>query len=448
MQFTAETAKLRRLITTNARAMAQAHAVLPITRNILIETESDRVRLTTTNLETTIRSWLPAEVQADGATTVPGRLLGDVVATLHNEQTTLKSDPDERTLSLVNGKAKANFVTVEADQFPTIPDPSGKPTATIDPQELQKAIAKTAFAAAGDQARPVITGVHMRLHETGVTMAATDGFRLALFHTTLVTAPAEPVEIIIPAKSLTDLSRLIADATAPVELHIPENPVHVLFRITEPEPYELTTQLINGTFPEYTQLIPQNPNTQAIIDTKAALRAARTAAIFARRGNTYTRLHLAHADGPDQPATMLVNSDTEGLGTHAEYIIVMNLEGAPAQIAFNNVYLTEAISSIDEEQFILETTTPNNPALIKNPNTDDYFQVIMPVQVDWSPEDVVQIPAPPAEQAPDPDPEPVPDQPENSQHAEEPTPDQNEQPDSDGEPAPVNDEEMDPAPVS
>ena len=233
------------------------------------------------------------------------------------------------------------------------------------------------FAAATDDSRPVLTGVHVKIAEDRLTLAAADGFRLAVFHVTTAEAPAETVEVIIPARALQELGRLLPDREEPVALEINAARSTALFRLSD---VELTAQLIQGTFPAYDQLIPAQYQTRVILDAGEFLREVRTAAVFARDGSGIVRLE---SSGPeDGEGKLTIRARAEEQGDH-EGNMDAAIEGEAAKIAFNSRYLQDVLQVLDGRQVALESTGPSNPGVLRPEGSENYIHVIMPMFVQW-----------------------------------------------------------------
>ena len=371
-------------LTIAGRAVA-SRATLPVTQNVLISTEPDRLRVSSTNLEISITTSIPASVEEEGAATIPAKLLTDFVNSLQGDRVNLSMEPDHPMIKVVAGHSEANINGTKAEEFPPLP-PITDDSAVIvmDPATVRNAIFRTAFAAATEESRPVLTGVQLKLSENRFTMTAADGFRLAVQKGDLPTAVDEDISLIIPAKSLTELHRLLNDHNESLELIVSKERRNAMFRVQGKETVELTTLLIQGTFPNTEQLIPQSHNTRAMIDAPAILRAVRTAAIFAKESSNIIRLEMDAPDGEENPqAKLTVSAQSEQLGDEHEDMTIIDIEGESNRIAFNSRYLLDLFTVMDKGQIALETTTSSSPGVFKLTDNDDYVHVVMPMFVQW-----------------------------------------------------------------
>ena len=359
------------------RAVA-TRTTLPITNNILLTADESRLKLAATNLEIAITYWLGAKVEEEGAITIPARLLTDFVNSLPNEQINLTLSPRTLTLELKCARSEARINGEEAEEFPPIPSIEEGVATTIDPEALRLAIAQVVFAAATEETRPVLTGVHCQFYGDTLTLAAADGFRLAVHKAPLTQPVAEMTEVIIPARTLNELQRLISDEEEPVQITISPNGSQVLFRLKD---VEMVSQLIQGAFPNYTQLIPQSYVTRAEIGLSDFLKATRTASIFAREGSAIVRLQITPGEELT-PGKVVLSARAEEVGDNVGEVDAI-VEGEEAKIAFNNKFLADVLGVLHEDKVILETTNPSSPGLIRPVGTDNYIHVVMPMFVQW-----------------------------------------------------------------
>lgn len=366
------------------RAVA-ARTTLPIASNVLLATEQSRLKLSATNLEIAVTCWLGAKVEEDGATTVPARLLTEFVNSLPSDTIAIKSS--DHNLELKCARFEASMSGLPADDFPPIPEIADASVFQVEPEALRLAINQVVFAVASEDTRPVLTGVCTEFEGETLTMAAADGFRLAVHKAPLATSVEERVEVIIPGRSLQELSRLLSEQQEPVEIAISPNKSQILFRLSSvpigssTSQVEVVSQLLQGTFPNYRQLIPQTHSTRAVTSTSEFLRATKTASIFARDGSGIVRLQMFPGEELS-PGKISVSARSEQVGENTGEIDAQ-VEGEPAKIAFNGRYIMEVLGVVQEGQIALETTTPSSPGVVRPVGSDRYVHIIMPMFVQW-----------------------------------------------------------------
>jgi DNA polymerase-3 subunit beta len=359
------------------RAVA-VRTTLPITNNVLLATDKSRLKLSATNLEMAISCWIGAKVEEEGSITVPARLLSEFISSLPSEKVNIVLSPQTKTLGLKCARFEARISGIDAKDFPPVPKVEGGISTKVEVEALRQAIGQVAFAAATEESRPVLTGVDAEFDGDTLTLAAADGFRLAVYKLPLAQAVTQKTEVIIPARTLAELNRLIADQEEAVEITVNPEKGQALFTLKN---IELVSQLIQGSFPNYSQLIPKKYSTKAVISVADFLRATKTASIFARDGSGIVRL-VVTPGGEMTPGKVTVSARSEEIGDDVGEIDAM-VEGEEAKIAFNGKYLTDVLGVLHEAQVALETTTPSSPGVLKPVGVDNYIHVVMPMFVQW-----------------------------------------------------------------
>ena len=374
MRVTCLQENLTRGLNIIGRAVA-SRTTLPITQNVLIETDESRLKLSATNLEIAVSTWVTGEIAEEGALTVPARLLSEFVGSLPNENVHLTSETNPYSLSLKCARFDARIIGTDPVQFPPLPAVSSGITVQVYARVLRKAVTEVVFAAATTEDRPVLTGVQMELGEGKFTLAAADGFRLAVHTSSVDTVGSEPVSAIVPAKSFSELNRLLGDQDQSVEIRLDPDRGQILFRL---ENTEIVSQLIQGSFPNYAQLIPEQWTTRATVEVDGFLRNTRTAAIFARDGSGIVRLHLT----PGSPGSLQVLARAEEVGENKSDMDVQT-EGEEAKVAFSSKYLIDVLNVIGDKNVTLELTNPSSPGVFRPLGSDGYVHVVMPMFVQW-----------------------------------------------------------------
>jgi DNA polymerase-3 subunit beta len=376
MKVTCTQEALSRGLGIVGRAVA-ARSPLPITANVLIASDGERLKLSATNLEITMSCWIDATIEEEGAITVPARLLADFVNTLPNDRISLTVAPRSRQVKVECARNEASIGGLDADDFPPAPVVQEGIDVKIDAKALRQAIAQTVFAAATDDSRPVLTGVDTKFENGLLTLAASDGFRLSVYKLP-VDAIVEASEIVVPARALNELSRLLADESGEISLRTNAAKSQVLFRL---EKAELVAQLIQGTFPNFNQLIPASSSSTAIVQVGEFLRETRTASVFARDGSGIVRLVVTPGEGM-QTGKIVVSARAEEVGDN-EGEIDAAVEGEGVKIAFNGKYLQDVLQALEGGELKLETTGPSSQGVFRTMGDDNYVHVIMPMFVQW-----------------------------------------------------------------
>ncbi len=366
---------LQRGLSIVGRAVA-TRSTLPITANVLLMTDKGRLKLAATDLDISISTWVGAKIDEDGATTVPSRLIGDFVSSLPPATVSLEIPERGRQLKLECARNESSIHTMDAEDFPRIHSFSEGVSLVLDPKALRKTIERVEFAAASDDSRPVLTGVHVKVDGTRLTFASADGFRLAVSDITLPAPPSDAVEVIIPARALREVARLVGDSSEPVEMRLNPQRTQVLFAVGDTE---MVAQLIQGTFPNYNQLIPADYNTKATVSVEEFKRETRIAAIFARDGSGIVRLQLTPGDG--EPGRLTISARADEIGDNQGEIDA-KIEGDGSKIAFNSRYLQDVLNALSGE-VVLEMTSPSSQGVFRPVGETDYVHVVMPMFVQW-----------------------------------------------------------------
>lgn len=364
---------LARGLSIVSRAVS-ARSTLPVLSNVLLETDNGRLKLAATNLEISITCWIGAKVEEEGAITIPARTFGELVSTFPQEPVSLHLNKVTQTVHVSCGRTQANIKGIDAEEFPKIPAPNDANRIRMEPAVLKQIIGRVAFAAAVDDSRPVLTGVSTQFSGNKVTMAATDGFRLSVCSANVAATVDHPFSVIVPARSLAEVARIIGDDLQAVYISQPEGRVQLIFDMDN---VVLVTQLIDGAFPDYPPVIPKHHNTRATLGTGDFRKACRTAEVFARDSSNTARISIEPGDGLAHGYAM-ISARSQEMGDNVAQIDA-SVEGKSIEIAFNVKYMADVLNVIDTPQVAVETTSAMEPGVIKPVGDNDYVYVIMPM---------------------------------------------------------------------
>ncbi len=378
MKITCLQENLARGLATVSRAVA-ARSTLPILSNILLQTDEGRLRLAATNFELGINCWVGAHVDDEGSVTIPARLLTDFVNSLPPDQIDLELSERTQTLHLKCARFEANIKGIASGEFPDVPTAAsigGQDNLHLDAETFRRMIDQAVFAAASDESRPILTGVLAQFHQGGLTLAAADGFRLAVTSATVGIDLDETSNVIIPARALAELNRISAEQKDPIEVTITPSRNQVLFHLTNTD---LVSQLIEGNFPDYRQIIPKGHTTRSLVSTEEFLKAVKVAFLFARDAANIIRLNIVPGSELS-PGQIIVTGTSAELGDNVSEIDA-TIEGEPLEIAFNARYLIDALSVVGTAETALETSTASSPGLLRPVGGHDFSCVIMPMHI-------------------------------------------------------------------
>ncbi|MCH8229129.1 MAG: DNA polymerase III subunit beta [Chloroflexi bacterium] len=377
MQVTCLRENLSRGLANISRAVA-ARATLPVTQNVLLEGDNGQLKLTATNTEISITTWIGAQIEGEGSVTVPARMLNDFVNSLPGQTVQIDFQTDPVGVHITCDKFTATINGIAAEEFPPIPTVEGGASVTIPADAFRGALERVVFAAATDDSRPVLTGVKVELAEDSFTLAAADGFRLAVETGKLGASVSEEVGVIVPAKTLAEVERLLGDGSSSVELSVDANGRSAKFKL---DTSEIVTALVQGTFPDYEKLIPTSYGTKATIDLASMLQATRAASIFARDGSGIIRVIVNPGNG-DAPGSVKIISRAEEVGSN-ENELDASVEGEESKVAFNSKFLMDVLNVLSGDDVDIETTTPSSPGVFRSTKHEGYTHVVMPMFVQW-----------------------------------------------------------------
>ena len=373
---------LRNGLSIVERAVA-TRTTLPITQNVYMAAEGSRLRLSATNLEIAITTWVGAQVEEEGAVTIPARLLTQFVNSLPQQRVDVTLEDEPLRLAMKCARYGANINGQDADDFPPIPSVDEGAVGKMDAAVMRDAIRHVAFAAATEDSRPVLTGVKVEMSGDEFTFAAADGFRLAVYEGKLSDPVPEDINFIVPARTLQEVNRLLGQQSDPVEFTVTPAKSQALFRLSS---VELVSQLVQGTFPNYRQLVPEEYTTRVVIPRDSFMQATRAASTFARDGSGIIRLNIS-SDEQEEAGKIAVSARAEELGDYEGEVDaqVMGKE-SESKIAFNSRFLTDVLDVLEDGDVALETQTPSSPGVIRpaaSPNGHSYTHVVMPMFVQW-----------------------------------------------------------------
>lgn len=349
---------------------------LPVLGNILFATEDSRLKLAAMNSELTTTTYIGAKVDKAGAITLPARTLGEMVKTLSPERVDLALDSGTQSMNVRCGATNWNIRGIAAGEFPPVPEP-GEPDVVLAGKAMRDMITETVFAAAREDTRPILTGLYLHFEGNVMTVAAADGFRLAVRTTRIDNHFDKPRDMVVPAKTMVEVARIISDDDLPVGITLPGERDLIQFQI---ENTVVSSQLIDGRFPDFTAIIPKSYNTAVSVYTGDLLKHYKRAEIFARDNNYSARITVRPPTGPSEPGEVQISARSNERGDY-EGALEAAVEGAALDTAFNVRYLIDVLSVIPEERIVLESNGSAAPGVIRPEGREDFLHLIMPMSV-------------------------------------------------------------------
>jgi DNA polymerase-3 subunit beta len=341
-----------------------SRTTLPILSGILVTAAEGEVVLQSTDLEISIKNSAPAAVDEKGSAVLPGRLLAEVIRSLPEEAVRIETTSFDQA-RVTCGGASFSLRALSPDDFPKFPDLVPDTTVSLPADVLQSLAKKVSKAVSRDEARPILTGVLLVIDGSEIRMVATDSYRLAVATQLLEQPVAERIEVVVPGKAFDEIPRL-SSAGDTVQLGISNNQVVFEFGSTV-----YVTRRIEGSFPNYRQLIPADGETRVVVSRVELEEAAKRVSLLAQH-NAPLRLKVTEN-------TLNLTAQTQDVGEATEDLMV-STEGEPIEIAFNHAFLVDGITSSDEESLVFLASTPLKPGVFRSVGDDSFTYLIMPVR--------------------------------------------------------------------
>lgn len=351
--------------------IATTRSTLPILGNILLTTDGGRLKLVSTDLELAIDTYIGAKVEIEGAITVPARTFTEFVT--NNNDETIDFTLKDTVLHAKSQHFTAEMKGIDASEFPTVPPISSEQTITMVAPDLKAGIGHTVFASANDETRPILGGVAFAVKGESVTLAATDSYRLAEKKIKVQNPASYEGTAIVPARTLTELNRLITDEHAQVTFTIDKHQIAATVGDTH-----IVSRLIDGTFPAYESIIPQKLETSATLNRQEFIASLKMASLFARDAAYNVTFVVS-----EKEVTLKALSAAIGASTST---VVASVTGPEVTIAFNARFFIDALSVMSGEAVQFQVSPPADnhwfPGVLTSTTDLDYQYIIMPLRTE------------------------------------------------------------------
>ncbi len=341
---------------------------LPVLNNILVKTEKGGLKLSATDLEIGINTWIGAKVDSDGAITVPAKLLVDYIT--NNNDKKIDISQKEMNIHLSSEHFKVNIKGIDASEFPLIPQVKKKIELVISPTDLASAIGKTIIAAALDESRPVLAGIFFHAKNNTLKIVATDSYRLSEQKINLEKKLAEEISFIVPSRPMSEVLRILSNAMEKISIYPGENQVEFVISETT-----LVSRLITGAFPNYEQIIPTAATTRVSVSTDEFRSAIKMAQIFAKDSGSNIKLKLK------APKEISISANSPHLGDNVSQV-AGTVSGKDLEIAFNAKFILDVLAVLKSETIKLDLSGESTAGLIFGEKDPSFLYVIMPLRVD------------------------------------------------------------------
>ncbi len=340
---------------------------LPILNNILIKVENGNIELAATNLEVGVKTIVRGKVEEEGRITVPAKILTEYVGLINgSENITLETQEDKLKISSHGWQTKIK--TNPAEDYPLIPEVENKKDIKMKVHEFKNMLDQVLFAASFDETRPELTGVLVWFKNNELILTTTDSYRLAEKKTGLENGPAQEDKIVIPVRTMQELSRILGDEDSEMQIFIEENQVKFSFQETS-----LMSRLIESEYPDYKQIVPVNFTTNVEFNTNEVIKAVKASSLFAKTGIFDITLSFVK----DELTIKSVNSQV------GENVIKIKTQGGqetPIEVVFNYKYLLDGLNNMNSEKTKIFINSSNTPVVFKPSNNEKYTYLIMPIK--------------------------------------------------------------------
>ena len=365
MKIQTKTDTFLKTLSLNNRVVSQ-NPSLPILSDVLIEAERNTVTLTTTDLELSIKSQIAVAVTESGAVAVPAKILQEYLSNIADDKLELSSEKE--TVTIISTGTKATISGNSAAEFPVVNKLPDKKILEFNPGEFHKIISTINVAAAVDPTRPVLSGISIKTIKDGLIFAATDGYRLA--KRLVRQKSSEPVELIVPARSMTEVSRAFGEETdGKISMFVSKDENQVLF---SGDGVQIYTRLIDGAYPDYEQIIPKEFQIAPLISKEELIKAIKLAAVFSRDIGSVIHLKFSKTG-------IEVSGITAQVGQGSSVVAASNVS-KELTVAFNSKYLLDGLSVIEDEVVRMSISGPTSPSLLESRHGEEYKYIVMPVR--------------------------------------------------------------------
>ena len=365
MRFFVDTNELNAGISTVVKALP-ARTTVSILEGIYMKAAGNTLLLRCSDLSIQIETVVAATVEEEGTIVLPGKLFAEMVRKLTGEMTSF--DVKKNTASIESGRFKTTLQGESGAEFHTMSSVSRDLTVTVKPDALKRMVRGCIFAAAQDDSKPILTGALMEVDGNGVTLVALDGYRLALRRESAIEAKGEASNMIIPARSLLEIARVLPDEGGDVSIVFSRT--HIM---TDVGDTNITARLMEGEFIKYKQILPDSHATRVRVNRKDLLEGIDRVALMARASKS----NLIKLTIADSLVNITANSE---IGRSVEDVEA-SIMGSDIEIAFNARYFTDVLRVLDEEEIYLDMTNNISPCVVRPVQGESFYYLILPVRI-------------------------------------------------------------------
>lgn len=357
--------ELLEALSTVSRGLS-SRTTLPILSGIHVSTHGDTVTFQATDLEVSIRTSCRARIEEAGVSVLTGRLLTDIVRSLPEAAVTIDTSP-AGSATVTCGQSSFTIKTLNPEDYPKFPEVSVENTVSLPAEMFARVVHQVSKAVSRDETRPILTGILVVVEAGSLRMVATDSYRLCIREVATEGVQGD-IELVVPGKALEDVAKLAA-STESISLGVADNQVIFTFGGTT-----FVSRRIEGTFPNYRQLLPKEHTTRAVVDRIELLEAVKRVSLMAQHGAPL-RVKVSSADH-----TLTLSASTQDYGDATEDLQVTP-EGESVEIAFNHTYLADGVAIAEGDSVAIEVTSPLKPGVLKPVGDEGFVYLLMPVRL-------------------------------------------------------------------
>lgn len=369
MKFTVLQKHLLRGVNVVNKAV-NVRSPLPVLGNVLIKAGRGGLRLTASDLQVTISVQIGAKVDSKGEITIPARLLLDFISQVTDEK--INGKLDGSVLTLKTERVKATFAGMPSSEFPKIDDMKDGEPLELDSEELIKAVSRVQFAVAVDEGRPVLTGIYFSVSDKTLTLAGTDGFRMAEYKMNLKKKVKSSFNCILPAKTLAEIIKTFGAGSKTINLLFNLEKNLVTLKV---EDMEANIRMIEGEYPDYEAIVPADFSTEVVISKEELTGGVKLVSVFAKDLG-YAIKFTINKDG------IKAQSQPTEAGSNSVKMVA-KVKGEGLEIGFNGKYLLDLLNGVEAQRIVINTLEPLKPGLFKVDKEENYWYIVMPMKTNW-----------------------------------------------------------------
>ena len=364
MKFICEKQKLQEGISISSKAIT-GKTTMPILEGIYISAKDNQLKLIGSDMDVSIETMVDADIKEEGSIVIDSRIFGEIIRKLPNSEIIIETLENE-IIQITCQKSVFNLVYMNGDDYPELPKINESLSVEVPQNILKSMIRGTSFAIAQDETRPILQGILFEVKDKKLNLVALDGYRLAI--RTEFLDNDNDIEVVIPGKTLNEVSRILEDISDIVKITFTDN--HILFNLSNTK---IISRLLDGKFVNYSSLLPQEYKILLDVKKQELQNCIERASLMAKDSNS----NLIKLD--IQEENMIITSNSQ-LGKVREELKI-NLQGGEIQIAVNSKYLLDVLKNIEDDEVKLEMTSGVSPCVIKCKNTDNSKYLVLPVRL-------------------------------------------------------------------